>query len=228
MAVDVAILTIRRGEFEVLLIRRGKAPFEGRLALPGGFLEVDETLHQAAERELLEETGTWAEGGRLERVGVYSRPERDPRRRVVSVSYVAMVPDPPREKAGGDAAATEWMPVDKALGEQLAFDHWQILSDAVEHARQQLERTNAATAFCREAFTVAELRRVYEIVWQTPLDAGNFHRKVTRIEAFLEPTGETTTRDGGRPAALYRAGRTRRIQLPLARPEPVGAKGTDA
>ncbi len=129
-----------------------------------------------------------------------------------------MVPDPPEARAGGDAAGTRWVGVDAVFAEDLAFDHRRILADAVEHARRQLEYTTAATAFCREEFTVAELRRVYEIVWQTKLDAGNFHRKVTRVGGFLEPTGETTSRDGGRPAALYRAGDRRWLQLPLSRP----------
>ncbi|MCH7229472.1 NUDIX hydrolase [Glycomyces sp. L485] len=219
VAADIVILTIRRGDFEVLLVRRGKPPFKGELALPGGFLEPGETVDQAAGRELREETALWAKDARLEQVGVYSDPDRDPRQRVVSVAYAAMVPDPPEAAAGGDAADTQWISVERALNEPLAFDHRRILTDAVEHARRQLEYTTAATAFCREEFTVAELRRVYEIVWQTKLDPGNFHRKVTRIEGFLEPTGETTTRDGGRPAGLYRAGTRRWLQLPLSRPD---------
>lgn len=219
IAADIVILTIRKGDFEVLLVRRGNPPFAGDLALPGGFLEPGETVDEAAARELREETALSPGSARLEQVGIYSAPERDPRRRVVSSAYVAMVPDPPEARAGGDAAGTEWLPVEYALTEPLAFDHRCILTDAVEHARRQLEYTTAATAFCREKFTVAELRRVYEIVWRTKLDPGNFHRKVTRIEGFLEPTGETTSRDGGRPAALYRAGGRRWLQLPLARPE---------
>ncbi|WP_428831726.1 NUDIX hydrolase, partial [Glycomyces tenuis] len=126
---------------------------------------------------------------------------------------------PPRAQAGGDAAAAQWLPVNRALGEQLAFDHHRILSDAVEHARRGLEYTTAATAFCGKEFTISELRHVYEIVWQTKLDPGNFHRKVTRIDGFLEPTGKTTGRDGGRPAALYRAGVRHWLQLPLSQPE---------
>ncbi|MCD0443993.1 hypothetical protein LO763_10190 [Glycomyces sp. A-F 0318] len=86
----------------------------------------------------------------------------------------------------------------------------------MEHARRRLEYTTAATAFCAKEFTVAELRRVYEIVWQTRLDPGNFHRKVTKVRGFLEPTGRTTTKDGGRPAALYTAGDLRWLPLPLS------------
>lgn len=219
VAADVVILTIREDCFEVLLVRRGNPPFKGDPAIPGGFLEPDETIEEAAERELREETALTAKNSLLEQVGVYSDPDRDPRRRVVSVAFVAMVPDPPRARAGGDAAAAEWHPVDTALEEPLAFDHRRILADAVEHARRRLEYTTAATAFCPERFTISELRRVYEIVWRTRLDPGNFHRKVTRIGGFVEPTGASTTRDGGRPAALYRAGGRRWLQTPLQRPE---------
>lgn len=219
LAADVVILTIREDRFEVLLIRRGKEPFIGELAIPGGFVERDETVDEAADREVREETSVWAKEARLEQFGVYSDPGRDPRKRVVSVAYVAMVPNPPQARAGGDAATAQWIAVDQALGERLAFDHHRILADAVEHARRQLEYTTAATAFCGKEFTISELRHVYEIIWQKKLDPGNFHRKVTRTEGFLEPTGRTTGRDGGRPAALYRAGARHWLELPLARPK---------
>jgi 8-oxo-dGTP diphosphatase len=216
VAADVAILTIRDGALSVLLIRRANEPFQGRLALPGGFVEADETVEQAAARELFEETGVPKSASRLSNIGVYSLPDRDPRRRVISVAFAALVPNPGPDRPGGDAASTQWLPVDRALKEPLAFDHVQILEHAAAHARRQLEYTTDATAFCDTEFTVAELRRVYEIVWETKLDPGNFHRKVTRIDGFLEPTGETTTRDGGRPAALYTAGSLKRLPLPLA------------
>lgn len=216
VAADIAILTIRDGALAVLLIRRGNDPFKGRFALPGGFLEADETLEDAAARELHEETGLPAGETFLEHIGTYSEPGRDPRGRVVSAAFAALVPDPPRARAGGDAAATEWVAVERALEEPLAFDHSRILGGAVEHARRRLEYTTAATAFCGKEFTVAELRRVYEIVWRTRLDPGNFHRKVTKVRGFLEPTGRTTARDGGRPAALYTAGDLRWLPLPLS------------
>jgi len=216
VAADVAILTIREGALSVLLIKRANPPYQGRLALPGGFVELDETVERAAARELFEETGIPRSASRLSRIGVYSEPDRDPRRRVISVAFAALVPNPGADRAGGDAASTQWLPADRALKEPLAFDHRRILEDAVAHARRQLEYTTDATAFCKPEFTIAELRRVYEIVWETTLDPGNFHRKVTRIEDFLQPTGETTTRDGGRPAALYTAGGLKRLPLPLS------------
>jgi 8-oxo-dGTP diphosphatase len=216
IAADMAILTIRDGALAVLLIRRGQSPFEGRRALPGGFLEDGETIEDAAARELLEETGLPAGETFLELIGVYSEPDRDPRKRVVSAAFAALIADVPLTQAGGDAAATEWVPVHRAVKEEMAFDHSRILGRALEHARRRLEYTTAATAFCGKEFTVAELRRVYEIVWETTLDPGNFHRKVTRVPGFLEPTGRTTTRDGGRPAALYTAGELTWLPLPLS------------
>ena len=101
--------------------------------------------------------------------------------------------------------------------EHLAFDHNRILADGVERARAKLEYSPLATAFCPPEFTVAELRRVYELVWDTRLDPRNFHRKVTGAEGLLEPTGRTTTRDGGRPAQLYRRGKAELLYPPMLR-----------
>ena len=104
-----------------------------------------------------------------------------------------------------------------ALG-QMAFDHARILQDGVERARAKLEYTSLAAAFCRDEFTVAELRRVYEIVWGTSLDPRNFHRKVTGAEGFLVDTGSTTASGGGRPAGLYRRGAAELLHPPMLRP----------
>jgi 8-oxo-dGTP diphosphatase len=216
---DVVILTIREERLEVLLVRRGKPPFAGMLAIPGGYLEPGENLWQTAERELKEETALDGLAPHLELVGVYSEPGRDPRGRVVSGAFVAMIPDPPTARAGGDAAATQWLPVDEALKEPLAFDHRLILADAVDRTGKSFEQSTSALAFCRKEFTVSELRRVYEIVWGGKLDPGNFHRKVTRIQGFIERTGRTTVRDGGRPAELYRAGARKWLPPSISRPE---------
>ncbi|EOD59700.1 NUDIX hydrolase [Amycolatopsis vancoresmycina DSM 44592] len=101
--------------------------------------------------------------------------------------------------------------------EHLAFDHDRILADGLERARAKLEYSPLATAFCPPEFTVAELRRVYEVVWDTRLDPRNFHRKVTGADGLLEPTGRTTTRDGGRPAQLYRRGEADLLYPPMLR-----------
>jgi 8-oxo-dGTP diphosphatase len=137
--------------------------------------------------------------------------------RVVSVAYLALAPDLPTPHAGSDAAEAHWRPV-RNLGRDLAFDHADILNDGVQRARAKLEYTSLGAAFCPTEFTVAELRRVYEIVWDVQLDARNFHRKVTKTEGFLSPTGTTSAREGGRPAQLYRRGDAHLLHPPLIRP----------
>lgn len=214
LTVDVVVLTVRDDALQVLLVRRGVEPFLGRWALPGGFVLPGEELDAAVRRELREETGVRAPA-HLEQLQTYGSPRRDPRGRVVSVAYLAFLPDLPDAVAGSDAAHARYMPVARARS--LAFDHGRILADGLERARSKLEYTPLGTAFCGAEFTVSELRRVYEIVWDEPLDPRNFHRKVTGAAGFLEPTGASTTRDGGRPAALYRRGPADLLQPPLMR-----------
>lgn len=218
-AVDISVFTVRDGRLQVLLVKRGIEPYQGAWALPGGFMNNDETAEQAAHRELAEETGIPGGHAHLEPVGFYTEPGRDPRGRVVSLSYMALIPASPPTAAGGDAEDTGWTPVTAVLdgARELAFDHATLLADSLEHARAKLENTTIATAFCPPEFTEADLRRVYECVWDTELDVRNFHRKITRTEGFLVPTGHKTTRDGGRPAALYRAGDAARLQPPMYR-----------
>ncbi|MCP2248327.1 NUDIX hydrolase [Lentzea aerocolonigenes] len=213
VTVDLVVLTVRSDALCALLVRRGEAPYRGRWALPGGFVQVDESVDAAAVRELAEETGV--SGLHLEQLGTYGEPRRDPRMRVVSVAYLALAPDLPVPVAGTDAAAASWVPVSEVGA--LAFDHARILADGVERARAKLEYTPLGTAFCSAEFTVAELRRVYEIVWGVSLDPRNFHRKVTGVEGLLVPTGGSTSRDGGRPAALYRRGDAVVLYPPLVR-----------
>jgi len=200
---DLVILTVRDDRLHVLLVERANEPYQGMAALPGGFLRDDETLDDAARRELAEETAL-GERLHLEQVQAYSAPDRDPRGRVVTVSYLTIAPSLPVPTAGSDARAAGWVPVEDVP--RLAFDHDEILADALERARDKLENTTLATAFCANTFTIGELRRVYEVVWGIPLDPRNFNRKVTSTDGFVVPTGETRSPDTGRPAALYRQG----------------------
>ena len=217
VTVDLVVLTIREGELCVLLVRRGVAPYKGRWALPGGFLQEDEDLLQAAERELAEETGLADLAAHLEQLGSYGAPGRDPRMRVVTVAHLAIGPDLPDPVAGSDAAGAEWVPVSKAGESRLAFDHAEILAEGLERARSKLEYTPIAAAFCAEPFTVSELREVYECVWGQALDPRNFHRKVTGVPGFLEPTGEHRQEGRGRPAQLYRRGDAELLMPPMMR-----------
>jgi 8-oxo-dGTP diphosphatase len=218
VTVDVVVLIVDEGELRALMVRRGGPPYQGRWALPGGFVEVDEDLETAARRELLEETGVSADEAWIDQLATYGAPKRDPRGRTLSVAWMAILPSSSDPSAGSDASHAAWKPVDALLGRtRLAFDHRRILSDAVERTRAKLEYTNLATAFLGDEFTIAELRHVYEVVWGHPLDAGNFHRKVTRTEGFVEPTGRRQNVGRGRPAELFRAGSEASLNPPLTR-----------
>jgi 8-oxo-dGTP diphosphatase len=203
---DLVVLSVRQGTLNVLLVTRGSEPYAGRLALPGGFVEVDESLDDAAYRELAEEAGVGRDDVLLEQLATYGAPDRDPRSRVVSVAWLALGAELPEPRAGSDAADARWVPVDEALGSGggLAFDHADILREGVERARSKLEYTGYAAALCGEAFTVADLHAVYEAVWGVRLDRANFHRKVTGVEGFLTPTGEVREGGRGRPARVFR------------------------
>jgi 8-oxo-dGTP diphosphatase len=214
---DLVVLTLTGDELCALVVRRGVEPFLGGWALPGGFVRADEDLEDAARRELAEETGLAPGTVHIEQLAGYGAPDRDPRMRVVTVAYLALAPDLPFPRAGTDAAEARWAPVRSLATERLAFDHDRILADGLERARAKLEYSPLATAFCSPEFTVAQLRRVYELVWDTRLDPRNFHRKVTGADGLLEPTGRTTTRDGGRPARLYRRGRAELLYPPMLR-----------
>jgi 8-oxo-dGTP diphosphatase len=214
---DLVVLTLTGDELCALVVRRGVEPYRGGWALPGGFVRVDEDLEEAARRELAEETGLAPGTVHIEQLGGYGAPDRDPRMRVVTVAYLALAPDLPTPRAGTDAAEARWAPVRSLAAEHLAFDHDRILADGLERARAKLEYSPLATAFCPPEFTVAELRRVYDLVWDTRLDPRNFHRKVTGADGLLEPTGRTTTRDGGRPAQLYRRGKAELLYPPMLR-----------
>lgn len=220
VTVDLVVLTVRQEKLAVLAVRRGVSPFKGRWALPGGFVAESEDLIDAAARELQEETGVSAVRAHLEQLATYGAPGRDPRGRVVSTAYLALLPDLPAPTAGSDAADARWLPVDELLADphHLAFDHDRILSDGVERARAKLEYSPLAAAFCGEEFTIAQLRRVYEAVWGTPLDPRNFHRKVTTTPGFVESTGRTSNRDGGRPARLFRPGAAGLLHPAMLRP----------
>lgn len=227
VTVDLAIFTIREGALSVLLIERGDHPFKGCWALPGGFVEANEDTDSAAWRELAEETGVERFSGHLEQLRTYSAPDRDPRMRVVSVAHVAFAPNLPDPTAGSDAANARWWAVnDLALDEEgafpdspdLAFDHAQILRDALERVRSKIEYTTLATEFVGETFTLPELRRVYEAVWGSAPPLANFRRKVIKTDGFVVATDQHLTDTSGRPPLLYRKGTATTLQPAMLRP----------
>ena len=222
VTVDLAVFTVRGRELHALLVERGEEPYAGRWALPGGFVRPEESAEQAALRELAEETGlpeAAVGASHLEQLRTYSEPGRDPRMRVVSVAFTALLPDLPEPRGGGDALGARWQPVTACTA--LAFDHDRILADARGRVGAKLEYTCLATAFCGPEFTLGELQQVYETVWGVSLDRPNFRRKALATPGFVERVPGAPRRTGGRgaPAALYRAGGATELQPPLMRPE---------
>ena len=215
VTVDLVVLTVREQQLSALVWWRDRPPYAENWSLPGGFIQLDEDLPAAAQRLMAERAGLADVRVHLEQLATYGYPDRDPRQRVLSVAYLGLAPDLP----ASTRAQVMWRPVAELTEKgRIAFDHRRILLDGVERARAKLEYSPLAAAFCPPEFTVAELRRVYEIVWGNPLDPRNFHRKVTGAEGFLVPTGRTTTRDGGRPARLYRPGDAESLHPPMMRP----------
>jgi 8-oxo-dGTP diphosphatase len=225
VTVDMVVLTMLDGRPHVLLVRRGVAPFEGRWAIPGGFKRPTETLDEAAQRELAEETAVDT-ASLLTQFGAYGDPGRDPRMNVVTVAYLAVLRDVGKVVAGTDAADAALVPISEALSGkfELAFDHARIVRDAVERVRVDLEQTGIATAFVGPTFTVAELRAVYEAVWGVHLDGANFRRRIVGESGWVIPTGRRARpgASGGKPAELFRAGRMWKLGGPLRRSQPNG------
>lgn len=219
VAVDLVILTIIDAQLRVLLVKRKEHPFKGQWALPGGFVRVGEgpieqgeDLDDAARRELKEETGLEPDRVYLEQLYTFGRAGRDPRLRVITVAYYALVrPDlAPFVKAGGDATEADWFEVAKVAQLGLAFDHQEIVEKALERIRGKLDYTNIAFDLVPATFTIPELRHVHGIVLGKPMDPGNFRRSFNRWleEGRLEqaPGKRITT---SKPAAVYRFKRER-------------------
>ena len=218
VTVDIVILTMSGGTLNVLLVRRGETPYAGMWAIPGGFKRPNETLDEAARRELVEETGVDVPS-LLTQFGAYGDPGRDPRMNVVTVGYLAVLRDVGAIAAGTDAADAALTPISQVLNEDLdlAFDHVHIVRDAIERVRVELEVSGIATAFVGTTFTMAELRTVYEAIWGIQLDAANFRRSIVAEDGWVIPTGRHARPGpaGGRPAELYRAGRAWRQGGPI-------------
>ncbi|MFC0674664.1 NUDIX hydrolase [Brachybacterium hainanense] len=217
VAVDLVVLTLRGGKLSVLLVQREDAPFAGAWALPGGFVRPEEDLLAAAHRVLDSEASLGREHTYLEQLRTYGDADRDPRGRVISVVHMALganLPDPVSGDGAADARFWDLAEIDAGA---LAFDHAEILTAAVERARSKLEYTTLATSFLPAEFTISQLRGVYESVWGTSLDPGNFHRKATRSPGFVVDLGKQTDGTGGRPARLFSAGEGAILNPPLLR-----------
>jgi ADP-ribose pyrophosphatase YjhB (NUDIX family) len=207
VTVDVAVFTIEDGELAVLLVRRGADPCAGCWALPGGFVDIRESLRRAAWRELREETGVSA--GFLEQLAAFGRPDRDPRERVISVAYYALIPRGRLTiRAASDAADARLFGLSELP--DLAFDHAAILRRARERIREKADDTVIAMQLVPACFSLPELQRAQELIRGRALDKRNFRKRVLAAD-LVEPTGEKRRAGQHRPATLYRVRHARDV-----------------
>ncbi len=200
VTVDVIMMSLRQRDLQVLLVKRRLPPYESMWAIPGGFINMDESLETAAKRELLEETNV--HDVYLEQLYTFGDPGRDPRTRVVTVVYFALLDSERLQvRAADDAVDVGWFSV-YALP-PLAFDHETILNYALNRLRGKLDYTRIAFNLLPEQFTLRELQRVYEIILNRDLDKRNFRKKILST-GILEDTGVKKMEGTHRPARLYR------------------------
>ena len=206
---DIVIFTIRQDALKVLLINRGLPPHQGMWALPGGFINLDESLEEGARRELEEETGV--SDVYLEQLYTFGEPDRDPRERVITVAYYALVPtDEIDIKAGSDAEGVSWIAMQEIP--ELAFDHRDILDMAYERLSAKLDYSTIAFQFMPRDFTLSELQHVYEVILREPMDKRNFRKRILSL-GLIEETGKNKRDGAHRPARLYRIKDPGRIDI---------------
>jgi len=203
VTVDVVMMSLRQRDLQVLLVKRRSWPYEDMWAIPGGFVNIDESLENAAKRELQEETGV--QDVYLEQLYTFGDPGRDPRTRVITVVYFALLDSERLQvRAADDAVDVGWFSVYNLPS--LAFDHAKILEYALNRLRGKLDYTPIAFNLLPEQFTLHELQRVYEIILHRKLDKRNFRKKILSTD-ILEDTGEKKMEGTHRPARLYRFNR---------------------
>lgn len=200
LAVDILIFTIIDNRLNILLIKRKYQPFKGRWAIPGGFIQKNESLEKAAKRELKEETNV--SNVYLEQLYSFGQPKRDPRDRVISVAYFALVPFEKVEqiKPTTDAAKAKWFPIKKLP--ELAFDHDKIIKYAQKRLKWKMEYTNVIYSLLPEEFTLTDMRKIYEIVFDKQFDKRNFRKKILSL-GLIKLTGKKVIRGVHRPAGTY-------------------------
>ena len=200
LTVDCVVFGFDGGELKVLLIQRGLEPFKGSWALPGGFVRVEETIDDAARRELLEETGL--KNVFLEQLYTFGTVDRDPRERVVSVAHYALVKlSDHTAKAATDAAHAEWFPISRLP--ELAFDHKEIVALALARLRGKVRYEPIGFELLPPKFTLTELQGLYEAILEATLDKRNFRKKVLGF-GLLVSLKETRMTGRHRPAQLFR------------------------
>ncbi len=170
---DCVIFTYEDWKLKILLVKRGGEPYKGEWALPGGFLRNDETAREGALRELREETGL--EASAVGELGVFSDPMRDPRERVITIAFYALV-KPSEVEGGDDADEAAWFSIDELP--VLAFDHADIINAAMERLRRDIHFEPVGFDLLDDEFTIPDLQRLYEIILGVKFDRRNFQRKI--------------------------------------------------
>lgn len=200
LTVDVVTFTLREDRLSVLLVQRAGSPFAGMWALPGGFVQMPESLEQAALRELEEETGV--RKAYLEQLYTYGDPQRDPRGRVITVAYYALIPPDAlfRSEGGGDAGKAAWYPLNDLP--PTAFDHSDIIAYGLRRLRYKLEYSAAGFELLPDEFSLSELQNTYEMILGEKLDKRNFRRRM--LEAGVIEETDRLRAGEGRPAHLFR------------------------
>jgi 8-oxo-dGTP diphosphatase len=200
VTVDVVIFRLQENELRVLLIRRAFPPYQGKWALPGGFVNIGEALEDAALRETEEETGI--RDVYLEQLYTFGAPGRDPRGRVITVAYLALISQDLPVRAGEEAVQAEWHPVKRVP--PLAFDHAGILEYALRRLRWKLEYSAVGFELLPDEFTLSDLQKAYEIVLEEKLDKRNFRSRILEAGILVESKRLRSAPGQGRPARLYR------------------------
>lgn len=195
---DCVIFGFDGERLQVLLIERGIEPFKGKWVFPGGFIKMDESAEEGALRELREETGL--DNAYIEQFHTFSDPNRDPRERVITIAYLALV-RLQEVKAGDDAAAARWFPIDEIPS--LAFDHDHILRIALQRLREQLHFQPIGFELLPEKFTMKELQTLYESILGVSFDRRNFSKKMMHLELLIE-LDETVWPTRKREAKLFK------------------------
>jgi 8-oxo-dGTP diphosphatase len=200
VTVDVVVFRLQDDALSVLLIQRAYPPHKGKWALPGGFVNIGETLEQAARREMEEETGV--RDVYLEQLYTFGDPGRDPRGRVITVAHFALIAKDVEVRAGQEAVHAGWHPVDGVP--ELAFDHAAILACALQRLRYKLEYSAVGFELLPDQFTLSELQKAYEIVLGERLDKRNFRSRILESGILAETRRFRPAPGQGRPARLYR------------------------
>jgi len=195
---DIVIFTVQDNELKILLVKRAVEPFKNKWAIPGGFVKMNESLEDAAKRELMEETGVGEVY--LEQLYSFGEPKRDPRGRVITIAYVALInSEKIKIRASTDVSEVQWFSIKKIP--PLAFDHKKILDYALKRLKWKFEYTPIAFSLLSKEFTLGEIQKIYEIVFNQQFDKRNFSKKILSLNILKE---ETIKRDvSHRPPQLY-------------------------